>query len=777
MSLAALKEQFFAAVAPHRPNEWEVEEYLAPLTGLPTVSLQEIFSQVAVIWPVSQSLCYHFLAQVSDILSCLPKSQLAPWVREVLAVYEEHGLKQAGQFMADVERNYLCRMRGEAGITFDEAAGRLKLYTRGIAGRNLDLAPGPEIYTDTATIFLPPEITFLHNSLESFLLYKLLITFQWGYIACGTFKDRVVNDHAGLRDLVGKAAPPAGVLELEGFCKLFADSVLAQDIYHLIATVRVKGWLKQRFQGLMRDCASIFTKLPEVRSGTAVEDGKGKIMEGLKSWLLGVEGSVMLTAAEQDCFLKAREMCRQMEIQNIDTMVAAIMLYRLLSSIGGGYTPTEPLIFQGVLKPTEVQAARLKRRQTSKKQFIETLAMILHSTGAAKVEQEKKEESVSQPTPIPPDATALLHPARGSDDKAVETVDRQPAVFIQIAENIAELPEALQQLAREISEDLGQVPARYISAALSMAGRAHSGFSGPAPEEGEELSGPTVYDEWDFRRSGFRKNWCRLLRKELLPVQSTFYETTLAKYSGPLLKLTKQFEMLRTRERFVKRQREGDDIDFDAIIESLTDYRAGRAPSEQLYVRLQRDERDIAVVFLVDMSSSTEGWVNKAIKEALVLISESLEVLGDRYAIFGFSGMRRLRSELYHIKHFDEPYDDAVKGRIAAIAPIEYTRMGPPIRHVTQMLAQVEARVRLLITLSDGKPEDYDDYKGDYAIEDTRHALIEAKCEGIHPFCITIDKKAHDYIGHMYGEVNYIFIDNVQKLPLRMPEIYRSLTT
>jgi nitric oxide reductase NorD protein len=85
--------------------------------------------------------------------------------------------------------------------------------------------------------------------------------------------------------------------------------------------------------------------------------------------------------------------------------------------------------------------------------------------------------------------------------------------------------------------------------------------------------------------------------------------------------------------------------------------------------------------------------------------------------------------------------------------------------------------VRLLITLSDGKPEDYDDYKGDYAIEDTRHALIEAKAAGIHPFCITIDREAQAYIPHMYGAVNYCFIDDVKRLPLRMPGIYRSLTT
>ena len=103
--------------------------------------------------------------------------------------------------------------------------------------------------------------------------------------------------------------------------------------------------------------------------------------------------------------------------------------------------------------------------------------------------------------------------------------------------------------------------------------------------------------------------------------------------------------------------------------------------------------------------------------------------------------------------------------------------MGTPIRHFTRLLSRVDAKVRLLVLLTDGKPEDYDDYKGEYAIEDTRHALIEAKMAGIHPFCITIDREAQEYMGHMFGEINYTFINDVRKLPLRVPEIYRLLTS
>jgi len=291
------------------------------------------------------------------------------------------------------------------------------------------------------------------------------------------------------------------------------------------------------------------------------------------------------------------------------------------------------------------------------------------------------------------------------------------------------------------------------------------------------LQGGLLYDEWDFRRQGFRKNWCRLNLKRLHAVKGTFVRNTLEKYRGQIIQLKRQFEMLRTQHLFVGRQRDGEDVDLDALTEAYADIRAGQVPSERLYVRLQRDQRDIAALFLVDMSSSTEGWVGTALKESLVLLSEALDSLGDRYAIYGFSGMRRTRSEIYHIKEFAEPYTDEIRGRIAAIAPVDYTRMGPPIRHFTGVLSKVDAKVRLLIILTDGKPEDYDDYKGEYAIEDTRHALIEAKNAGIHPFCITIDWEAQDYMGHMLGEINYTFINDVRKLPLRVPEIYRMLTS
>jgi nitric oxide reductase NorD protein len=255
-----------------------------------------------------------------------------------------------------------------------------------------------------------------------------------------------------------------------------------------------------------------------------------------------------------------------------------------------------------------------------------------------------------------------------------------------------------------------------------------------------------------------------------------FVEKILSRYGGTVRRIKGQFERMRIEQALLRRQKEGDDIDLDAAVEAFADGRAGVTPSERLFVHLRRDKRDIATLFLIDLSGSTSGWINEMERAALLILSEALHVLQDRFAIYGFSGRTRKRCELFRVKSFDEPYGEDIQRRIGGLRALEYTRMGPPIRHVTTLLNKTEAKTRLLITLSDGKPDDFDGYNGDYGIEDTRHALIEARRSGIHSFCITIDKAEHSYIAHMYGQGNYVFIDDLSRLPLKVPEIYRKLT-
>jgi nitric oxide reductase NorD protein len=342
-------------------------------------------------------------------------------------------------------------------------------------------------------------------------------------------------------------------------------------------------------------------------------------------------------------------------------------------------------------------------------------------------------------------------------------------------------PENVKSLMDSIIQDLGQIPEDYLVAAGDGGYRLTHDSHEKKPEDvwkgTYHEEGAHLYNEWDFNRRHYRKNWCVLRELSVHPGEIGFVEATLGKYYGQIAQLKRTFEILRGEEKQLKKQKHGTDIDLNAVVEAYADLASGMELSERLFTKLHKIERNIAVMFMVDMSGSTKGWINDAEREALVLLCEALEVLGDRYAIYGFSGITRKRCEVYKVKGFDEPYSTLVKQRIAGITPQDYTRMGVTIRHLSKLLEEQEARTKLLITLSDGKPDDYDTYRGEYGIEDTRQALIEAKQKGIHSFCITIDSEAREYLPHMYGAVNYTVIDDVKKLPLKMADIYRHITT
>ncbi|MBE0621950.1 MAG: nitric oxide reductase activation protein [Burkholderiales bacterium] len=341
-------------------------------------------------------------------------------------------------------------------------------------------------------------------------------------------------------------------------------------------------------------------------------------------------------------------------------------------------------------------------------------------------------------------------------------------------------PEEVAKLIRSIIQDFGEIPEEYLLASGPGAYAAEDPSADEAASEvGESQAvGGRLYDEWDFRRRDYRKDWCVLFESDVLPGDPGYVAAVRVRYAGRIAQLRRRFEALRGEDRLLRRQTEGEDIDFDAAVEAYADCKSGVEPSERLFVQRQRTERNIAVMFMVDMSGSTKGWINTCEREALVLLCEALEALGDRYAIYGFSGWTRKRCEIYRIKTFGESYSEAVRGRIAGVEPRDYTRMGVAIRHLSGILNEVEAKTRILFTLSDGKPDDFHDgYRGDYGIEDTRQALLEARQSGIHPFCVTIDEEARDYLPHMYGPASWVLIDDAGQLPLKTADVYRRLTS
>jgi len=421
---------------------------------------------------------------------------------------------------------------------------------------------------------------------------------------------------------------------------------------------------------------------------------------------------------------------------------------------------------QGCLRPDAIAAARAARLDKEKARLRIKLAELL------------EEHTAAQPDPQaaaaekPPELDVTPRDENGQLDFDI-TLDDAPIAP----------PDGVRQLLTSVYLDFGEIPPDYLVPAgdgeydpnrvFDQPDDPDAVWQGTYHEHGAEL-----YPEWDHGRQHYRKNWCVMREKTVTPVHDSFYRDTLAKYAGVVKHLRRKFEALRDENRLDKRQTQGDEIDLDALIEALADAKDGREMSDRLFVRLHRAERNIAVAFLVDMSGSTKGWINEAEREALILLCEALELLGDRYAIYGFSGTTRKRCELFRIKTFDETYGDEVKARISGIRPQEYTRMGFALRHMTKLLNQVEAKTRVLVTLSDGRPDDYFDvYRGQYGVEDTRMALLEAARTGIHPFCVTLDREARDYLPHMYGAARYIILDDVRQLPVKVTDIYRHITT
>ena len=349
-------------------------------------------------------------------------------------------------------------------------------------------------------------------------------------------------------------------------------------------------------------------------------------------------------------------------------------------------------------------------------------------------------------------------------------------IALEFGESSITPPDNIKQIMDSIIQDFGEIPEDYLEPA------GDGGYNSDTKNEEtnnnyDNLSYEFTYNEWDHATQKYRKDWCKLNEITIKGTDNNFIQETLNKHRGLLKNLNRTFEALRQDEKKLKKQNYGDDIDLDAFIDAYIDLKQGKEIDEKLFTKLNKVERNVAVMFMIDMSGSTSGWINKMEKESLVLLCQSLEILGDTYGIYGFSGKTRNHCEVYKIKDFNEKYDKPVKDRICNIQAMDYTRMGASIRHLTMLLNNVEAKTKLLITLSDGKPDDVDGYRGTYGIEDTKKALIETRFQGIHTYCITIDEEAMDYLPYMYGKSNFAVINQVDKLPLKVSDIYKKITT
>jgi nitric oxide reductase NorD protein len=247
-------------------------------------------------------------------------------------------------------------------------------------------------------------------------------------------------------------------------------------------------------------------------------------------------------------------------------------------------------------------------------------------------------------------------------------------------------------------------------------------------------------------------------------------------------RLRNQFQALTPARIWLKGQDDGAELDLDACLEFSAERVSGAPARERgMYRDCRIRDRDMSCLLLADLSLSTDAWISNdarvidIIRDSLFLFAEALTATGDGFAMLGFSSLKR-NVRLHVLKGFDDKYDAEARGRIAAIKPGYYTRMGAAIRYGATLLSAQRSAQRLLLILTDGKPNDLDQYEGRYGAEDTRMALIEARRQGLQPFCVTIDQEAGDYLPHLFGPAGYVVIHKPADLPKELPLLYAQMT-
>jgi nitric oxide reductase NorD protein len=298
-----------------------------------------------------------------------------------------------------------------------------------------------------------------------------------------------------------------------------------------------------------------------------------------------------------------------------------------------------------------------------------------------------------------------------------------------------------------------------------------------AAAEGERVS----YPEWDWRAGAYRDPGATVLLQAAPAGPQRWVDDTLEKRRGMLHEIRRRFELLRAHRVRVRKQLDGDEIDLQAYVEGHADFRAGLPLEQRLYQNERRSRRDMAIMLLVDVSGSTDSWIaadQRVIdveREALLLVCIALEGMAEPYGVLAFSGEGPQAVVVRSVKRFDEPYDQAVARRIAGLEPEHYTRAGAALRHASTLLMREPAQHRLLLLLSDGKPNDVDDYEGRYGVEDMRQAVTEARLQGISPFCLTIDRQAAGYLPAVFGPHHYALLPRPELLPAVLLDWLRRL--
>jgi nitric oxide reductase NorD protein len=300
----------------------------------------------------------------------------------------------------------------------------------------------------------------------------------------------------------------------------------------------------------------------------------------------------------------------------------------------------------------------------------------------------------------------------------------------------------------------------------------------PEANTGLQLTGGGTYPEWDYRKKCLQPNHCRVVTEPAAEEGEDWRPDATARRL--IARVSRQFEALRPRMVTHRAQADGDDLDLEALVRARVDQCANGMLSDRVYLKTRATARDLSVAVLMDVSLSTDAWIdNRRVldveKEALSVLLSGLNACGDENAVFTFTSRRRDWVRVQTVKDFDEPFGPRVLRRVAALKPGYYTRMGAAIRHLAKRLGERPHSKRLLLVLTDGKPNDIDHYEGRFGVEDSRQAIREARRQGLSVFGVTVDTEARDYFPTLFGRGHYAIIGDLSRLSRALPRLYQGI--
>lgn len=394
---------------------------------------------------------------------------------------------------------------------------------------------------------------------------------------------------------------------------------------------------------------------------------------------------------------------------------------------------------------------------------------------------EKAADEASAPPPMAATTTRKLGERKDRDE-----ANRKDSFILHRFESILSWVESMNlnrsvdddddENAQKAADDQDNITLSKVDKRAATRLRLHLDLS-PADADHEKLAGVFTYPEWNHRSQSYMDGHCRVLDAPALPDPTDTFTPNAAR----IREVRRQFETLRPRRVLRPRQVDGTELDLDALITARTDLIATGQGSDRIWQASRQIDRDLAVAFLIDTSRSTEAAVGDTCvidvgREALCALATGIDAAGDQLGIWGFSSLRRDRVFLTRCKGFEAPMSAQITANICALRPGHYTRLGTAIRHTSAMLAEQPATRKLLIVLTDGKPNDLDHYEGQHGVEDSRMAVREARRAGQSLHAVIIDEDGQDWFARIFGRGGFSLLPNPARLTRALPDIYRTLT-